>query len=674
MITLSNFIILLIFGLLPNIFFLGTYEKFEYPKSLLLYLSVCTIILLTLWKQIKTQKESLKIHLAVFPIDIFILLFILLYLLATLFSKSILTSIFGVWNHQQGGLVFILSAVFLYYYFRFFTKREQELRRIMIIALGGMIFSLVWILLGQDSLIFGETLIRIRSTQGNPIYLANYIMLGFPMALGLFLDSKTKLSRLIFLLCLILVLWGIFNTQTRSVWITVMIMSFVFAGICLFYQKQKFQFKKVFSNLQFAVLLGSILLLIILSVPILQNRLNQTFKEPKPYNSIFIRISEYQSALQITKNYPFLGIGPEAVAYVYPQYRSPELNKNENEWFLDTVQIRNLYLHYATTLGILGAVAFGGIIVIFSFGFFRFIMKRSLNHPPYILIGLFCAWLSLIIHYLFYGATVTTQVFFWSLMGVISEVQNARFNFTLSASKIRLIFLVCLFFSTAVVVIILKDYQSNVLYTKGILDQDINNASILVQESIVFNPYNSHYRETSAFISLRKASRLLLDQVRDEPEISKLLQQAQENLDFVRGLDPLDPTLAHITAILSFKKARLTKNRYQNYHTPEFMQAIGDVAYANKLDPTNPIVLDLLTQIYLEMGGAKLKLAEETAKATMSLKYTFSPAHYHLGEVLKQEGRFDEAIEAYREVFNYYSDDQFAQQEIEKIKFLQKKN
>ncbi|MBI1982087.1 MAG: hypothetical protein HYS68_00670 [Candidatus Levybacteria bacterium] len=102
-----------LFFLLPLVFTSDTYELFEFPKMWLVF--AITLIIACFWL-IKMVLQG-RFFVAQTPLDIPIVLFLLSQIISTIFSLDIHVSMWGYYSRFNGGLLSILSYIFLYYAF-----------------------------------------------------------------------------------------------------------------------------------------------------------------------------------------------------------------------------------------------------------------------------------------------------------------------------------------------------------------------------------------------------------------------------------------------------------------------------------------------------------------------------------------------------------------------------
>ncbi|HVF69862.1 MAG TPA: O-antigen ligase family protein [Xanthomonadales bacterium] len=192
--------------LLVPLFFAGApSELFEFPKMWLTF--VITILITSSWfaKMIFQR----RIHIQRTPLDIPLLLFLIANIVSTIFSLDPHVSLWGFYSRFNGGLLSIISYIFLYYAFvsnlsikHAFTILKVSLFAGLLVAVWGLPSHFGWdptcyVFRGSfDTTCWTEAFrptIRIFSTLGQPAWLAAYMSVLIPIAIA-FAMKNSKLE------------------------------------------------------------------------------------------------------------------------------------------------------------------------------------------------------------------------------------------------------------------------------------------------------------------------------------------------------------------------------------------------------------------------------------------------------------------------------------------------
>ncbi|NUO09101.1 MAG: O-antigen ligase family protein [Candidatus Brocadia sp.] len=245
--------------------------------------------------------------------------------------------------------------------------------------------------------------LKITSTFGNPVFFSGYLVSVFPLILAGFLSQSKNLSAkktflekcfLAFLFVVMaLMLFNLYATKTRGAWL-----GFVFSILCvtvLIYLEfiVKHRIKFIVSAFCFIVIFGVFVgckykhpinqLLYLLKqkgdIAVALTDANKGDPIGRSYfintrggQSILYRVIQYKSAIEMIRDYPLTGIGPDLLGPVLPRYafnhykQSPSTPEFEN-----VLGIHNDILDKATTCGVIGLGTY-----LWIFGAFILFIKR----------------------------------------------------------------------------------------------------------------------------------------------------------------------------------------------------------------------------------------------------------------------------------------------------------
>ena len=197
------------FLLVPWALWKDTSELFELNKMWLTW--GLTIIIAGAWFTKMLLEKRVLFQRT--PLDIPIVLFLLSQIISTIFSLDSHVSLWGYYSRFNGGLLSIISYVFLYYAFLSNSPSLAKVQRLMTISLISGLIVALWGLpshFGYDPtcLLFRGTFdvscwtadfiptIRIFSTLGQPDWLAAYLAILIPIAIAKAIsDKKEAISR-----------------------------------------------------------------------------------------------------------------------------------------------------------------------------------------------------------------------------------------------------------------------------------------------------------------------------------------------------------------------------------------------------------------------------------------------------------------------------------------------
>ena len=372
-----------------------------------------------------------KISIQRTPIDIPILLFLLSQVISTLFSLDMHTSLWGYYSRFNGGLLSILSYIFLYYAFVSNFTKDSAKKSLFVSLASGAVVTL-WGLpshFGFDPTCYlfrgnfdvscwtdaFQPKIRIFSTLGQPNWLAAYLSILLPISIAFGLvnlksedqnpqqvqnakfkmqsynlkfkifNFEQQLLTFIFALLTLLFYIAILFTGSRSGF------AGLTAGLFVFF----FLTKKKNTFLQF-VIFPLLVLSLWIGTPVDQQlkQLTQRFF-PQSSQSIVnrqssivnqgsaletggtesgtIRLIVWKGALDIWLHNPLFGTGVETFAFAYYKYK-PIAHNMTSEWDYLYNKAHNEYLNYLATTG-----AFGLGSYLLMIGTFLFVSIKKLK-------------------------------------------------------------------------------------------------------------------------------------------------------------------------------------------------------------------------------------------------------------------------------------------------------
>ncbi len=401
----------LLFLLVPLAFTSKTSELFELNKMWLTW--ALTILIVMFWG-IKMVLQK-KILFQRTPLDIPIGLFLLSQIISTIFSLDSHVSLWGYYSRFNGGLLSILSYVFLYYAFLSNSPTFAKVQRLMTISLISGLIVALWGLpshFGYDPtcFLFRHTLdvscwtayfmptIRMFSTLGQPDWLAAYLAILIPIAIVKAISNKQKeisRNKSLLLIAYPLSLVALFYvdllfTRARSgilgVWL-----SLIFFGAAYWWMNGKPNISIIRKKLKSPLAMlffGFLIITFVIGTPIHQIRLltlegiGSAFQKPAntdktPVQSLEsggtdsanIRLLVWKGAINAWKSNPLIGSGVETFAFAYYKYKPAGQNLT-SEWNFLYNKAHNEYLNFLATTGLFGLGTY--LLMIGSFLFISF--------------------------------------------------------------------------------------------------------------------------------------------------------------------------------------------------------------------------------------------------------------------------------------------------------------
>ncbi len=417
--------------------------------------------------------------------------------LATIFSINPYLSLVGNYVMYGGFISTVVYISLFFVIIRFINKRRLSVF-LNIIILTACIASIYGILqhFGLDfhhwSTSFGQ---RVPSTFGHPAFFSAFLTMVIPLVLiRIFSDSHLRYSTLLYIGILTLLMIAFYYTKTRASFLGLIISNLFFFS---FIGKENLLANKTKTIVTITIIIGISVLFNIsdeasvigrfvgdIEPALLDNKQSLPFREdtktPETKNrqngkhsttqnlllyselvensteaepglqqdhssrdigvsnklggTMRMRVFQYLTGLKIIRDYPILGIGPDTLGMIYPQYLSKVFKeKDEHRYFGNkktAERIHNDFLDMAVSRGLLGL----GVYVWFIFAYARMVWKgykKANNTDKLLIIGLCAGCLAYFIQNQFSFGHISIVTPFWFLIAM--SVIACSFRYPLSS-------------------------------------------------------------------------------------------------------------------------------------------------------------------------------------------------------------------------------------------------
>lgn len=423
---------------LPLVFLPSLYTTFEIPKVVLFRVVTWIMLLLYLIKigrhGIKFGKSKMFRWLRGFGGA-----FLAFYLLATIFSTSPLTSIFGFYPRFQGLYTFSCYVVFALIVFRQMsladkTEREAQLQRIIkTIFISVSLVSVIALLqkfwpgflaFWNDQAFEG----RLYGTMANPNYLGSILVMVIPLMLIRLVEKpissaenqhkwQSIFTRIILILALLLNFTALYFTYSRA--------AFVGLAIGLFFTFWVIAKKKRSPGV-FWVTVGGIFLMIgfVVVVNLFGQNWKSTFLERLKFQGQYTVSAETRLELwpAVTRQIlarPLLGYGPETFALTFSNFAPENINTSPLKGAYPD-RAHNEILDIAVQIGIPGLMAYlGFLILLFVIATKKIIADKSPSSWSYL--GLLSGIMALFVSNQFGFSVTTLWVYFFLFVAMLLQ-------------------------------------------------------------------------------------------------------------------------------------------------------------------------------------------------------------------------------------------------------------
>ncbi|HTL39267.1 MAG TPA: O-antigen ligase family protein [Methylomirabilota bacterium] len=277
------------------------------------------------------------------------------------FLLSVISGIFGV-NPSQSfwgipiratGIFNLAHFVLFYFYLILLFQIKPELagkiKSVSIAAVAIACLYALWLAIGLPGFFNDpDSSSRISGLFGNPITFAAFLTIPIFVTMLQAITEKRRGWKILLSFLAVLELVIVYLTKTRAVYVGLAAGIFVGGIVYLIFSENNFLRR-------FRIhILASIIVLFAIAAGLAVTRLH--FGD----NDSRARVVEWKIALKGFAHAPILGVGPENYYVIADKYFDPQLYKYTPGWF---DKPHNYFLEILTTTGILGFLAYLGILV-----------------------------------------------------------------------------------------------------------------------------------------------------------------------------------------------------------------------------------------------------------------------------------------------------------------------
>jgi len=628
-------------GLLPLWFLPITSNVLDFNKQFLM-IGLLTIALVAWLVKLLTQ-EKIRWHKGL--VVVLFLAFVIIYGLATIFSLRPYDSLMGLDNDLSRSLINLI-----YFFIFFLLLVNSKISKLLTIFLASSaIVGIIGLFQILDIFIFPWNFTKAASfnTVGTITSLGIFLAILLPLVFGLLPRAKKWFKGFLvalFILSLVIILL----LNLRTLWIITAIAMAIIIGFWLAKREVLSDKNLVWLTIPVIILAFCLIFLI--------------FK-PGPFLNLNLPIElglSYQGGWDVVKEViqhsPILGSGPETFVYNYSLYKPESINQTIF-WNIRFNNAPAEILSLLSEIGILGLIAFLGLITIFLLKVFKNLASRE--------IGLFSSWLTLMISWFFYPQNITLMFVFWLFFAFLviasrDEKKDIKIVNLRASGKTALV--ASLGFIILIIMVIgflylggsrfiaEAKYKSGLeLINKGSLDSGIDK----VVQATSINPYQDKFYKNLAQLFLVQINQNLNDPELTQQERENRIQMGINNaISSAVKATTLNPKNASNWIIQGSVCRNLIALRDW-----AGTWAIESYKKALTFEPTNPfiyteIALTHITQADFLRGqeGQEEQIADYLNKAieayneAIKLKSNYSLAHFEIALVYYRQGKTAQAI------------------------------
>ncbi|MFH1366373.1 MAG: O-antigen ligase family protein [Patescibacteria group bacterium] len=268
---------------------------------------------------------------------------------------------------------------------------------------------------------------RVHSTELEPLYFANYLLIPLSLAISLLFGKIKKIKWFWLIIIIILGLTNFILALSRAAYFA---LAFSLLIIIVYHFKHLFSLKRI---LYFAIVVLTVYFLFIRVFNLTGDFTLYFDKFITQATGIFTgasytdRADTITQAWQLFKTHPILGVGTGNFG---PQVAWYPLVTPDKGWLI----VNNEFLEIMAETGIFGLAAFLIILFVLFIKSVEAIKKAKDDYLKAVMVGLLAAFVGVIIQYQTFSILYIIHI--WFLFGLMMVVQNLIFNETSDKIKI----------------------------------------------------------------------------------------------------------------------------------------------------------------------------------------------------------------------------------------------
>ena len=422
--------IIAIIPLIINPFALDYWYK---PKIDSIY--ALLIILGVIWGLqflISRKSVNIKKNVLFLPLSFYALVSII----STWYSVNTKISIYGDIFREEG-IYTILSYIALTVIFSIMVESEQQLLTLLrALLISATIISLYAIIqyLGYNPTehfipLFRGAENRSGSTIGNPTFLAKFLVLMLPLAIGCFLQSEQQKEKRLLLGSILVLFSALMVTFTRASLVSFAcslgLLAALLKGTVLLPGKKQLRI--------IVVCILCIIMLVELQAMIRNKGMagNSSPSITKKVQSLFkgelqARLYLWEKAIMVIKERPLLGYGLDNQGSALERFSLEYARTFNHAGVLD--RAHNNYIDIALAQGLVGLAAYLWVILTFLRWLYKTTKAEKSTKQKIMYCGLLAAFCGYCINDFFTFSTVSVSPTFWSLMGLTLSMDRLKIH------------------------------------------------------------------------------------------------------------------------------------------------------------------------------------------------------------------------------------------------------
>lgn len=654
-----TFVILILAGLTPLLFFNQTTEFFNMPKLILLFVS--TIVLVGLWILSWIVKGKVVINRT--PLDFPLLFLLVVVLVSTFYSTSRFSSIYGNFPNVHESAVAWITYILLYFVTVSHLKTLKQAKTLLtVLYIGAGIVAFISLLAFFHIYLPFSFAKAVNFTPTGSTF-STYALLTLLLPLPLLSLINPNKYMPYPLAAVITILFGAIVILTGSLPIIVVLAFTVI--LCLFVSDHQQIRKALPLFLIPVVVLMLVAFAAYLPLPGVLSKVNKLETAFPKEVQLPLAIS-WKISASAFRDSPFIGTGPSTYLFNFTSYKPSEYNQLKF-WNFSFETAYNEFLQIFATMGILGFTAFALLcLVVLNISRKNLTANNSANNPeivpdasaailPALAISGLIAVVLLLIHATTLVSLVSTlfvfAVFMMSQKTIRDRVMEFSIGLKASTSDNRqfdlfpiIVFVIFLIAAVPVLLRTSKVVAADYYHRKALAQANKNGTLTYqyLQKAEAYSPFIDLYRVDMAQTNFALANAIAAKAgtkqsspaatltAQEVQTIQTLLSQAINEGRAAVTLSPRSSRNWEVLASVYRNIAGVAKNSL-TFSLDAYGRAI-------QRDPLNPALRVNVGGIYYSVKNYDLAIRFFTDAA--NLKPDYVNAYYNLAIALREKGDF----------------------------------
>lgn len=656
--------------LLPLLVVSQLFSPFTFPKVIIFRIIVEVMFFIYLLLLLKDKRYLPRFNLLFVSLTVFVVI----YLLTSVTGVNFYQSFWGNLERMGGFFTLLHYWIFFVILISLFKTKEDWLNLFRFSIFVSLLMTFYGALDQNMGLGMAEEKHKsFYGTIGNSALFAGYLLFHIFLALLFVLQRYIQKSwRIFFIVVAGIEAIALIFTRCRGAILALFVGFFLFILLMLFSQ-ERIKIKK--GQIFLCILLFTTIILG--SVLFLANKFNLI--EKLNTGTVQLRIWGWEIALKGWQERSLLGWGPENFNLIFNKFFNPsffQTSGSENQWD----RAHNIVLEIASTMGILGILAYFFLSTSFFYLLFRQFKLEEQKENQVLLLGLGIIFIVNFIHNLFIFNSFSSYILIFSLLGfvcVLTEKKRIYQDFRYQPRKTNyyLVIILLIIFSIIIYQTNIRPILANSIASKGMaysLKKDTYDKSIDYYQKAL------EYKTFVKFQTRKRLASLIIQHLEAQAELrtnqSKGIQLAIDEIKKSIREDPLNPQhYLYLGAIYNglvrlgdssyldeseqilTRAMELSPTRQQilfefgevKLIKKEYKQALKIFQYALELNPIAPESLWRLGFAELESGKVQIGIAHIKEALKKSSYLDFYSKALVLANYLAESQEYEKIIAIY---------------------------